>query len=79
MVIYRLLKIISVLTMAMTFTMLLNQLGYAAEGYALLNGFWRCQEDGKQSTLEFKSRTELIYNGQPASYQLQPNAVNFIQ
>jgi hypothetical protein len=65
--------------MAMVFALLLSQLGYAAEGYALLNGFWLCQEEGEQSTLEFKSRTELIFNGQPASYQLLPNAIQVIE
>ena len=77
--IYRLFKVFSVMSMAMFFALLLSQFGYAAEGYALLNGFWRCQEESEQSTLEFKSRTELIFNGQPASYQLLPNAFQVIE
>jgi hypothetical protein len=76
---YILFKVSGMLSMAMTFTLLLSQFGYAAEGYALLNGFWRCQEGGEQSTLEFKSKTELIYNGQAASYQLFPNAFKVIE
>ena len=41
-----------------------------ADSFAQLKGFWQCQEDGLQSTLEFKSRKQLLYNGQAASYQL---------
>ena len=69
----------SALSMGMICAFLLSQLGYAAEGYAILNGFWRCQEEGVQSTLEFKSRAELIFNGQPAGYQLLPNAFKVIE
>ena len=77
--IYRSFKIFGVLSLAITFVFLLSQRSYATEGYALLNGFWQCQEEGEQSTLEFKSKTELIYNGQPASYQLLPNAFKVIE
>lgn len=77
--IYVFFKVFAVLSLMMTFTLLLSQIGYAAEGYALLNGFWRCQADGEQSTLEFKSKTELIYNGQSASYQLLSNAFTVIE
>ena len=53
---------------------LLSQPAHTAEGYALLKGFWQCREEGEQSTLEFQSKNQLIYNGQPATYQLLPNA-----
>jgi hypothetical protein len=44
----------------------------SADEYTQLKGCWQCQEDGLQSTLEFKSRKQLLYNGQAASYQLAP-------
>ena len=34
-----------------------------ADSFAQLKGYWQCQEDGLQSTLEFKSRKQLSYNG----------------
>ena len=77
--IYRLFKVFAVLSLAMTFLLLSSPLVCAAEGYALLKGFWRCQEEGDQTTLEFKSKTELIYNGQPTSYQLLPNTLKVIE
>jgi hypothetical protein len=77
--IYRLFKIFIVLSLAMTFVLLLGLPGYTIDGYTLLKGFWRCQEEGEQSTLEFKSKTELIYNGQAANYQLMPNAFKVIE
>ena len=46
-----------------------------ANSFAKLKGYWQCQEDGLQSTLEFKSRTQLFYNGQAASYQLAPGVL----
>ena len=72
-------RIFVVLSLAMTFVFLLGSPGYTMEGYALLKGFWLCQEEGEQSTLEFKSKTELIYNGQVANYQLLPNAFRVIE
>ena len=74
MTIYRLLKGFAVLSLIITSVLLLSPIGYAAEGYTLLRGFWRCQEEGEQTTLEFKSKNQLIYNGQPTSYQLLTNA-----
>jgi hypothetical protein len=75
----RLFKVFVVLSLAMTSTLLLRSSGYASEGYALLKGFWQCQEDGEQTTLEFQSKNQLIYNGQPANYQLLPNAFRVIE
>jgi hypothetical protein len=79
MAINRLLKVFAVLSLAMTSALLLSPPGYAAEGYALLKGFWQCQEEGEQTTLEFQSKNQLIYNGQPANYQLRPNAFRVIE
>ena len=62
MTIYRLLKGFAVLSLIITSVLLLSPIGYAAEGYTLLRGFWRCQEEGEQTTLEFKSKNQLIYN-----------------
>ena len=73
MTINRLFKVFAVLSLAMTSALLLSPPGYAAEGYALLKGFWQCQEEGKRTTLEFQSKNQLIYNGQPANYQQLPN------
>ena len=77
--IYRLFKIFAILSLTMTIALLLNRISYAEEGYALLKGFWRCQEEGEQSTLEFKSKNQLIYNGQSANYQLLTNAFRVIE
>jgi hypothetical protein len=46
-----------------------------ANGFSQLKGLWQCQEDGLQSTLEFKTREQLSYNGQSASYQLAPGVL----
>ena len=46
-----------------------------ADSFAQLKGYWQCQEDGLQSTLEFKSKKQLLYNGQAASYQLAPGVL----
>jgi hypothetical protein len=46
-----------------------------ADSFAQLKGFWECQEEGLQSTLEFKSRQQLLYNGQVANYQLAPGVL----
>jgi hypothetical protein len=46
-----------------------------ADSFAQLKGCWQCQEDGLQSTLEFKSRKQLLFNGQAASYQLAPGVL----
>ena len=50
-----------------------------ADSFAQLRGFWQCQEEGLQSTLEFKSRKQLLYNGQTASYQISPGGVLQVQ
>jgi len=71
----RLFKVFAVLSLLMTFSLFLNPNGHAGEAYELLEGFWQCREEGVQSTLEFiKSKNQLIFNGQPASYHLLPNA-----
>ena len=46
-----------------------------ADSFDHLKGCWQCQEDGLQSTLEFKSRKQLLYNGQAAGYQLGPGVL----
>jgi len=79
MTINRLFKVFAVLSLAMTSALLLSPPGYAAEGYSLLKGFWQCQEEGERTTLEFQSKNQLIYNGQPANYQLLPNAFQVIE
>jgi hypothetical protein len=51
------------------FVLIFSQFAWA-NSFAQLKGLWQCQEEGLQSTLEFKSRKQLSYNGQAASYQL---------
>ncbi|MBW2492970.1 MAG: hypothetical protein JRE65_17695 [Deltaproteobacteria bacterium] len=48
---YRLFKVFTVLSLGIAFALLLSPLGYAGGGYALLKGFWQCQEDGVETTL----------------------------
>ena len=72
----RLFKIFSVFLLVITSALLLSLPGYATEGYGLLEGFWQCQEEGVQTTLEFQSKYQLIYNGQPANYQLLSNTLS---
>ena len=64
----------AVLSIATLILLLTQPLAYADE-YTKLKGCWQCQEDGLQSTLEFKSRKQLLYNGQAASYQLAPGVL----
>lgn len=52
---------------------------FGAQGYALLKGCWQCQEEGVRTTLEFRSKTQLVYNGQPAAYQLIPDAFRVLE
>jgi hypothetical protein len=52
---------------------LLVPLGSHAGDIERLRGFWQCQEEGVRSTLEFASASQLLFNGQPAAYQLLPN------
>jgi len=75
----RLFKFFAVLSLVTTSALLIRPPGYAAEGYSLLKGFWQCQEEGERTTLEFRSKNQLIYNGQPANYQLLPNAFQVIE
>jgi hypothetical protein len=46
-----------------------------ADNFAQLKGYWQCQEDNQQATIEFISRQQLIYNGQAVNYQLVPGAI----
>jgi len=71
---YKSFKVFAGFVLTMASVLLLNQSSNATEGYALLKGCWQCQEEGEQTTLEFQSKNQLIYNGQPTSYQLLPNA-----
>jgi len=41
-----------------------------ADDYAQLQGFWQCEEEGVRTTLDFRSRSSLLYNGEAADYQL---------
>lgn len=54
--------------------LLLNAVPGMANDFNRLKGGWRCQEDGVQNSLDFKTPNQLIYNGVPAQYQLLPNA-----
>lgn len=46
-----------------------------ADDYSRLKGFWQCQEDGEQATLEFVSRQRLLYNGEAHNYQISPGGI----
>jgi len=52
---------------------------YASGEYNRLRGFWQCQEEGQGSTLEFQSKTRLLYNGEPADYQLAPGVIRVLE
>ena len=58
-----------------TLSLLIFSTSSWANGFSQLKGLWQCQEDGLQSTLEFKTREQLSYNGQSASYQLAPGVL----
>ena len=72
--IIRLFKVAAVLHLVIALSLPLSPNVRAEDGYGLLKGFWQCNEDGVQSTLEFTSQSRLVFNGQPAAYQLLPNA-----
>ncbi len=50
-----------------------------ADDYTQLKGYWQCQEDGETATLEFKSRQELLHNGEAYNYRLAPGAIQVQQ
>jgi hypothetical protein len=58
-----------------TLALLLTAPIASAEVYTQLKGYWQCQEDGEQLSLEFKSRQQLLYNGQAYNYQLGPGVM----
>jgi hypothetical protein len=58
-----------------TLALLLTAPIASAEVYTQLKGYWQCQEDGGQLSLEFKSRQQLLYNGQAYNYQLGPGVM----
>lgn len=58
-----------------TLALLLAPLVAWADDFAQLKGYWQCQEDGVAATIEFKSRQQLLYNGQALNYQLAPGAI----
>ncbi|MBW2412255.1 MAG: hypothetical protein JRF72_20845, partial [Deltaproteobacteria bacterium] len=58
-----------------TFFLLLTAPLTSAEVYSQLQGYWQCREDGEPATLEFKSRQQLLYNGQAYTYQLTPGVL----
>jgi hypothetical protein len=47
----------------------------SADVYAQLEGYWQCQEDSEPVTLEFKSRQQLLHNGEAYNYQLAPGTI----
>ena len=65
---------ISVLIVVVLSLMLISPAA-GADNFAQLQGYWRCQEEGIQATLEFMTREKLIYNGQAANYQLGPGII----
>lgn len=77
--IHRSIRTLALFALAATFVMMFSGHTHAAEGFALLKGFWRCQEDGVQSSLEFRSQNQLVFNGQSANYQLQPGAFTVME
>jgi hypothetical protein len=46
-----------------------------ADDYSQLKGYWQCQEEGETATLEFKSRQQLLHNGEAYNYWLAPGAI----
>jgi len=46
-----------------------------ADDYNRLEGCWQCREDGEQTMLEFKSRQQLLYNGEAFKYQLTAESI----
>lgn len=67
-----------VYTIALTIAilvLLLTQPLASADDYTQVEGCWQCQVDGDQITLEFKSRQQLIYNGEAYNYQLTPGVI----
>jgi hypothetical protein len=58
-----------------TFVFLLTPPLAFADDYAQLEGCWQCQEDGESVTLEFKSRQQLLYNGEAYNYRLAPGVI----
>ena len=65
---------ISVLIVVVLSLMLISPAA-GADNFAQLQGYWRCQEEGIQATLEFMTREKLIYNGQAANYQPGPGII----
>jgi hypothetical protein len=57
------------------FFLLLTQPLASVDDYTQLEGIWQCQEDGEPVTLEFKSRQQLLYNGDAYNYQLAPGVI----
>ena len=62
---------LTILTLALLLTAPLA----SAEVYTQLKGYWQCQEDGKQVSLEFKSEQQLLHNGEAFDYQLGPGVI----
>jgi hypothetical protein len=63
-------KVYAIVLITIVLSLLLITPSTRADSFAKLKGYWNCQEDGLQSTLEFKSKNLLIYNEQQANYQL---------
>jgi hypothetical protein len=77
--IHRSIRALALFALAATAVMTFSAYTHAVEGFALLKGLWRCQEDGAQSSLEFRSQNQLVFNGQSANYQLQPGAFTVME
>jgi len=58
-----------------TLSMILISPVARADTFAQLKGYWQCLEEGQRATLEFKSREQLLYNGQAANCQLAPGII----
>jgi hypothetical protein len=60
---------------SVTLLLIASPTAYGSGEYNELLGCWQCQEKGQSSTLEFQSKTRLLYNGEPANYQLGPGII----
>jgi hypothetical protein len=66
---------LTIFTLALLFTAPLA----SAEVYTQLKGYWQCQEDGQQISMEFKSQQQLLYNGEAYNYQLGPGVIQVME
>lgn len=62
-----------------TLALLLTAPLASAEIYTKLQGYWQCQEDGQQVSLEFESEQRLLYDGRAYDYQLGPGVIQVME